>query len=88
MHPQPPEACARLAGDSSGGSLPAACSLVTLEQELQPAAFLPPPLGRVLQPLACKQLRGIFRDMQREARHINAGRPTLWPAAAPGTALS
>ena len=47
-------------------------------QELQPAVFMPPPLGGALKQLACKQLRGIFQDMQQEADRINHGKPTLW----------
>lgn len=75
VHPQPSECCAHLSSVSGGHG---ACSLLTLEQIMQPALPLPPPLGSVLNQLACKQLRGIFADLQREAARINSGRPTLW----------
>ena len=67
-------------GSCSTGSTSShgACSLLTLEQRMQPAVPLPPPLGGVLKQLACKQLRGIFADLQREAARINSGQPTLW----------
>lgn len=81
VHEQPPEACAHWSDsgsgtDQNGGQI--ACSLLTLEQQMQPAVPLPPPLGGVLAKLACKQLRGIFADLQREAARINRGQPTLW----------
>ena len=69
------ERCSHLEG---GGRRPTACCLVTLDQELQPAGFLPPPLGRVLKQVACNQLRSIFQDLSSEAQRINGGRPTLW----------
>ena len=47
-------------------------------QELQPAIFLPPPLGGLLKQLACRQLRGIFQDLHQEAARIKGGAPTLW----------
>lgn len=84
MHEQPPEACAHFSTGGSSGSgadhsaQHNACSLLTLEQRMQPAVPLPPPLGGVLKQLACKQLRGIFADLQREAACINRGQPTLW----------
>lgn len=74
MEAQPPEACAHLQRGGPGGG---ACCLLTLEQELQPAVPLPPPLGGVLRQLACRQVAGIFADLQREASRINSGRPTL-----------
>ena len=46
-------------------------------QELQPAIFLPPPLGGLLKQLACRQLRGIFQDLHQEAARIKGGAPTL-----------
>lgn len=52
-------------------------------QELQPAVWLPPPLGGLLRQLACSQLRGVFQDLQSEAAKINAGRPSLWEAQPP-----
>jgi hypothetical protein len=55
---------------------------------MQPAVFLPPPLGAILRQLACRQLRGIFQDLREEAARINAGRPTLWPADASAAADS
>ena len=89
VHPQPPERCAHLAGV---GGRPTACCRVTLNQELQPAGFLPPPLGRLLKQVACNQLRSIFQDLSSEAARINSGQPTLWgrreqqqqPQPAPG----
>lgn len=92
VQPQPPERCAHLqpAGEpprtsaGSGGG-PPACCLLMLEQEMQPAVPLPPPLGGLLRHLACSQLAGIFEDLQREAARINRGQPTLWPAGGSGS---
>ncbi|KAL4422949.1 hypothetical protein ABPG75_009146 [Micractinium tetrahymenae] len=80
VHPQPPERCAQAHGSNAGspGSLGGQCCELTLEQELQPAVWLPPPLGGLLRQLACRQLRGVFQDLQAEAARINAGRPSLW----------
>ena len=55
-----------------------------LLQEVQPALPLPPPLGRVLQSVACRQLRGIYEDLAAEAARIHEGRPTLWPGEGGG----
>lgn len=86
LHPpgSAPASSSRSGGDgpSSGIGSPGkpACCLLSLDQEMQPAVPLPPPLGGVLRHLACRQLAGIFEDLQQEAARINAGRPTLWPA--------
>lgn len=60
---------------------------LTLEQELQPAIFLPPPLGSILKQVACRQLRSVFQDLRAEAARINKGCPTLWSPAQQGEAL-
>ncbi|KAL4451221.1 hypothetical protein ABPG77_009293 [Micractinium sp. CCAP 211/92] len=84
VQPQPAERCAQAHRDTSqaAGSGDACCEL-TIEQELQPAVWLPPPLGGLLRQLACSQLRGVFQDLQTEAAKINAGRPSLWEAQPP-----
>jgi hypothetical protein len=56
-------------------------------QELQPAIFLPPPLGSILKQVACRQLRSVFQDLRAEAARINKGCPTLWSPAQQGEAL-
>lgn len=83
--PQPPERCARAFGGAPGeaGSLGARCCELTLTQELQPAVWLPPPLGGLLRQLACRQLRGVFQDLQAEAARVGAGRPSLWQPEPP-----
>ena len=57
------------------GPAPTCCA-----QVVQPAVHLPPPLGRLFKSIACQQLRGIFEDVQAEARRIREGQPTLWRA--------
>lgn len=53
-------------------------ALLSLEQWVQPAVYLPPPLGLLFKSIACRQLRGIFEDVQVEAAQIKKGRPSLW----------
>lgn len=45
--------------------------------------WLPPPLGSLLRQLACRQLRGVFQDLQAEAARVGAGRPSLWQPEPP-----
>ncbi|PSC68253.1 hypothetical protein C2E20_8103 [Micractinium conductrix] len=71
---QPPERWAA----AHPGSGPRECCEMVLEQKLQPAVYLPPPLGGLLRQLASRQLQGVFEDLQKEAERINSGQPTLW----------
>ena len=66
----------RFEGSWAAGADGGGCRL-RLDQELQPAGFLLPPLGRLLKHIACNQVRGVFEDLREEAGRIHAGTPTL-----------
>jgi hypothetical protein len=65
------------ASSGSGSGDEAAGCWVHLDQLLQPAVPLPPPLGFLLKRIAANQVRGIFADLRAEAGRIHAGTSTL-----------
>jgi len=58
---------------------PSHSSISYLEQDLALGVWIPPPFDRLLKSISARQVRRIVEDLQKEAKKIHKGKPSLVP---------